>query len=99
MVVLRILVGLARAVRRQIGNTGLGGCNIRPLEKSTAFKFCVVSAALNREHSFFLETRSTNELRQTKCNIQTFFGNTIFLPVFDFGFKSSIIVLGSFSLR
>ena len=35
---LRILVGLAGAVRRQIGNTVLCGCNRRPLEKITAFK-------------------------------------------------------------
>ena len=35
---LRILVGLARAVRRQIGNTVLGGCTRRPFEKITAFK-------------------------------------------------------------
>ena len=51
---LRILVGLAQAVRRQIGNTGLGGCNRRPLEKITAFKFCLFGAALSRESSFFI---------------------------------------------
>ena len=50
---LRILVGLARAIRRQIGNTGLGGCNRRPLEIITAFKFCLFGAAPNREISFF----------------------------------------------
>ena len=43
---LRILVGLARAVRRQIGKRRLGGCNRRPLEKITAFKFCLFGAAL-----------------------------------------------------
>ena len=32
MIALRILVGLTRAIRRHIGNTGLGGCNRRPLE-------------------------------------------------------------------
>ena len=50
---MRILVGLARAVQRQIGNTGLGGCNRRPLEKITAFKFCLFGAAVSRENSFF----------------------------------------------
>ena len=35
---LRIVVGLARAVRSQIGNTVLGGCNSRPLEKITALR-------------------------------------------------------------
>ena len=49
----RVLVGLARAIRRQIGNTELGGCNSHPLEKNTAFKFCLFSAAQNRERSFF----------------------------------------------
>ena len=37
LIALRILVGLARAIRRQIDNTGLAGCNRRPLEKTTAF--------------------------------------------------------------
>ena len=53
MIALRILVGLAWAIRRQIGNTGLGGCNRRALEKITAFKFCMFGAAPNRESSFF----------------------------------------------
>ena len=53
VITLRILVGLARAIRRQIGITGLGGCNRRPLEKITAFKFCLFSAAPYRENSFF----------------------------------------------
>ena len=53
MIALRILVGLARAARRQIGNTGLGGCNRRPLEKITAFKFCLFGAAPSRESAFF----------------------------------------------
>ena len=48
VVVLRVLVGLVRAIRRQMGNTELGGCNIRPLEKKSAFKFCLFSRALNR---------------------------------------------------
>ena len=50
---LRILVGLDRAIRRQIGNTGLGGCTRRPLENITTFKFCLFSAALNRGNSAF----------------------------------------------
>ena len=66
---LRILVGLARAVRRQIGNTGLGGCNRRPLEKITAFKFCLFGAAPSRESSFFIKTSSTIVLRPTKSTI------------------------------
>ena len=53
VIALRILVGLARAVRRQIGNTGIGGCNRRPLEKITAFKFCLFGAAPSRDSSFF----------------------------------------------
>ena len=55
MTALRILVGLARAVRRQIGKTGLGGCNRRPFEKITAFKFCLFGAAPSRESSFFIK--------------------------------------------
>ena len=50
---LRILVGLARAVQRQIGNTVLGGCNRRPLEKITALKFCQFGAAPSRERFVF----------------------------------------------
>ena len=50
---LRVLVGLAQAIRRQIGNTELGGCNSRQFEKNTAFKFCLFSAALNSRSSFF----------------------------------------------
>ena len=62
---LRILVGLARAVRRQIGNTELGGCNRRPLEKITAFK--VLSDRCSTEQGkFFLKTGSTIVLRPTK---------------------------------
>ena len=53
VITLRILVGLARAVRRQIGNTKLGGCNGCPLEKITAFTFCLFGAAPSRESSFF----------------------------------------------
>ena len=55
MTALRILVGLARAVRRQIGNIILGGCNRRPLDKITAFKFCLFGAAPSRESSFFIK--------------------------------------------
>ena len=54
MVGLRVLVGLARAIRRQIVSTELCGCNSRPLKKKTAFKFCLFSATLNKEESFFL---------------------------------------------
>ena len=46
MIALRILAGLARAIPRQIVNKELRvGCNRRPLEKITAFKFCLFSAA------------------------------------------------------
>ena len=55
MTALRILVGLVRAGRRQIGNTVLGGCNRRPLEKITAFKFCLFGAAPSRESPFFIK--------------------------------------------
>ena len=55
MTALRVLVGLARAVRRQIGNTGHGGCNRRPLEKITALKFCLFGAASSRESSFLIK--------------------------------------------
>ena len=83
-------MGLARAIRRQIGNTGLGGFNSRPLEKNTAFMFCLFSAALNRESSFFRNKFDSIGLRLTKCKKDTFFGNKYFLPFFTFGFKSSI---------
>ena len=55
MTSLRILVGLARAFRKQIGNTVLGGCNRHQLEKITAFKFCLFGAAPSRESSFFIK--------------------------------------------
>ena len=55
MTALRILAGLARVVRRQIGNTVLGGCNRCPLEKITALKFCLFGAAPSRESSFFIK--------------------------------------------
>ena len=53
VIALTILVGLAGVIRRRIVNTGLGGCNRRPLEKITALKFCLFGAAPNRESSFF----------------------------------------------
>ena len=53
VIALRILVGLARAIRRQIGNTGLGGCNRGPLENITAFEICLFGAARSNESSFF----------------------------------------------
>ena len=37
VVALRILVGLARAIRRQIGNTELVGVIVAHLKKNTAF--------------------------------------------------------------
>ena len=49
----RSSLGSSEAVRRQIGYTRLGGCNRRPLEKITAFKFCLFGAAPSRESSFF----------------------------------------------
>ena len=60
---LRILVGLARAIRRQIGNTGLGGCNRRPFEKNTDFKFCLFGAAPDKEGSFL-----RNKVRLLHCD-------------------------------
>ena len=63
---LRILVGLARAVRRQIGNTVLGGCNRRPLEKITAFKVLSVWCSTKQGKLFLLKTGSTIVLRPTK---------------------------------
>ena len=86
VIALRILVGLARAIRRQIGNTGLGGCKRHPLENKIAFKFCLFRAALIRESSFL----------RNKFNIQMhihFFEN-FFSIFFHFGFKLKIIVLG-----
>ena len=65
MIALGILVGIARAIRTQIGNTGLGGCNRRPLEKITAFKFFLFGAAPSRE-ALSLKINSTIVLRQTK---------------------------------
>ena len=53
VIAVRILVGLARTVRIQIGNTGLGWCDRRPLEKITAFKFCLFGAAPSKESTFF----------------------------------------------
>ena len=57
VVALRVLAGLVRAIRRQICNTDLSGCNIRPVGKNIAFKFCLFSATLNSESSFFRTTR------------------------------------------
>ena len=50
IIALRILVGLARGNRRQIGNTGIGWCNRRPLEKITPFKFGLFSAEGSHFH-------------------------------------------------
>ena len=60
VVALRVLAGLFRAIRRQICNTDLSGCNIRPVGKNTAFKFRLFSATLNRESSFFRTTRGVS---------------------------------------
>ena len=79
MIALKILVGLARAVRRQIGNTGLGGCNRRPLEKSTDFKFCLFGAA---RKTLSLETSSTITLRLTKVQNTYLFSQKNFLIFF-----------------
>ena len=70
MTALRILVVLARAVRRQIGNTVLGGCNRLPskLRKVLPSKFCLFGAAPSRENFFFKKTSSTILLRQTKVH-------------------------------
>ena len=92
MTALRILVGLdPKAIRRQIVNTGLGGFNRCLLEKITAFKFCLLSSALNRESSFFrnkfdycIEAESTKHIH---------FSLKIILSSFAFGFKSMISVL------
>ena len=62
MTALRIVVGLARAVRRQIGNTVLGGCN-RRLESFVCFVQHQAGKALS------LETGSTIVLRPTKSTI------------------------------
>ena len=65
MIALRILVVLARAIQRQIGNTGPGGCNGRPLEKINFSSF-VCSLRHRTGKVFSLETSSTNVLRLTK---------------------------------
>ena len=88
MTALRILVGLARAVRRQIGERRLGGCNRRPLEKITAFKFCLFGAAPSREGSFFKNTSSTIVLRLTKSTKHTNFSYFVIS-----GFKLILFVL------
>ena len=75
----RILVGLARAVRRQIGNTGLGGCNRRPLEKKTAFKFCLFGAAPSRESSFFIKQARLLYCDQLKVQHTYFFHRNILI--------------------
>ena len=69
MTALRVLVGLARAVRRQIGNTVLGGCNRRPLEKITAFKVLSVWCSTEQGKLFLKKTSSTIVLRQTKSKL------------------------------
>ena len=87
MIALRILVGLARAVRRQIGNTELGGCNRHPLEKITALKFCLFGAAPSRESSFF---RNKFDYHIATDQVQSTYVILIFVI---FGFKSRLFVL------
>ena len=77
MAAFTVLVGLARAIRRQIGNTELGGGNSHPLEKNTAFKFCLFCAALNREMCFF-GNQFEFILRQTNCNTSRIFDSFLF---------------------
>ena len=73
-----ILVDLARAVRRQIGNTVLGGCNRRSLEKNTAFKFCLFGAAPSSESSFFI--KQVRLLYRDRLKVQyTYFFHKIIL--------------------
>ena len=92
MIALRILVGLARVVRRQIGNTGVVGCNRLPLEKITAFKFCLFGAAPSRESSFFRNKFDYFIATELKYKAHTFFiENTLIFVIF--GFKSIIFVL------
>ena len=57
VIALRILVSLARAIRRLIGNTGdsVGAIDAH-MRKVTAFHFCLFGAAPNRE-SFFFENK------------------------------------------
>ena len=78
---------------RQIGNTVLGGCNRRPLEKITAFKICLFGAAPSRESSFFIKTSSTTVLRPTKSTIHILFSENYSYFVI-FGFKSTMHKLG-----
>ena len=79
MTALRILVGLARAVRRQIGNIILGGCNRRPLDKITAFKFCLFGAAPSRESSFFIKQVRLLYCDQLKVQNTYVFHKNIFI--------------------
>ena len=92
VIALRILVSLARAIRRQIGNTGLGGCNRRPLEKRTAFKFCLLGAAPNKESSFY-RNKFDYYIATDLSTKHIPFALKIFLFLFNFGFKSIISVL------
>ena len=78
---LRILAGLARVVRRQIGNTVLGGCNRRPLEKITAFKFCLFGAAPSRESSLFIKQVRLLYCDQLKLQY-TYVFHTYFIFIF-----------------
>ena len=92
MIALRVFVGLARAIRRQIGNTGLGGCNRRPHEKITAFNFCLFGAAPNRESSFFRD-KFDYYIATDYSTKYIQFSLKIFLLFFIFDFKLVISVL------
>ena len=86
MVALRIL-GLAWTTRKQIGNTGLGGCNRRTHEKNTASEFCLFSAALNRE-SYFFKNKFDNKIATDLSIKHIHFLETFF-------YLSSFLVLNS----
>ena len=98
MAALRIVVGLARVVQRQIGNTLLGGCNRRPIEKITAFKVLSVWCSTKQGKLFLKKknTSSTTVLQPTKSTIHIrFFYVEVFIfchyiyIFFVFDFKST----------
>ena len=64
MIALRLLVGLAREIRRQIGNTGLVGIDAHLRKLLTSSVVCLVRH--RRGKALSLETSSTIILRLTK---------------------------------
>ena len=71
---LRIVVGLARTVRRQIGNTVLGGCNSRPLEKNYYLESFVCLVQHQAEKTFSLKSQAQLlYCDQLKVHTHTFF--------------------------